>query len=57
MEDFMPFFEQILTIPKRFPQLSEHFYCQYGEIEKVHYQALKACFQNVHLTDGFKIKE
>lgn len=55
--DFEPFFEQILTIPKRFPQLSEHFYCQYGEIEKVHYQALKACFQNVHLTDGFKIKE
>lgn len=51
------FIEQLGAIPKLFPQLGEHFYCKYGDIEMSHYQALKACFKNVHLTDYFKIKQ
>lgn len=51
------FLKHIIKIPQLYPQLRFHFYCQYGDITQAQCDLLASYFQQVHLSEYFKIKE
>jgi hypothetical protein len=51
------FFDYLLKIPKKYPQLKKNFHCMYGDITTPQYERLKKHFETVHLTNMFTVKD